>query len=490
MRRMLRTIREGQWKFFTPETIFPIDLILRKTLCQRTKKTVTFHHPLGCSCYSSDTEWLDLFAVFEVKWRLDREHETPGSPHHGAYPGMTTLTFEGANVFLPGEIVQTRVTVADGRVAEIGGPPQGKVIDARGMILAPALIDVHGDAFERQLMPRPGVYFPLETAVLETDRQLAANGIATAYHAITLGWEPGLRDVARGRDLMQAILDLAPRLGVENRVQLRWETFAFEALDVIDWALKAPLTPSLAFNDHTSMTMRAFDVPIQDRAFELSPDFSIAALDDDRMKARTATKAHRAGMAQDDYIALLGKVWGRRPKVEATIRKVADAARAAGVPMLSHDDTRAETRGYFRDLGANTAEFPMVMEAAEAARSADDAIIFGAPNAVRGGSHIGSVGAGDMVEAGLCDALASDYYYPAMLAAVERLDREKRADRSTIWSLVSAGPAKAMALEDRGDIAAGKRADLVLVDWPEGGTPAIQGTWIAGRCAYRAHPRG
>ena len=219
---------------------------------------------------------------------------------------MTTFTFEGATVYLPGEIVETNVTVADGAITEIGSTTQGTVIDARGKILAPALIDVHGDAFERQLMPRPGVFFPTDAAVIDTDRQLAANGIATAYHAITLGWEPGLRDVARGKQLMEALQNLAPRLLVENRVQLRWETFAFEALDVIEWALKSALTPSIAFNDHTSMTMRAYDVPIQDRAFELSPDFSIASLDDARMKSRTASKAKRAGLCEDDYITLLG----------------------------------------------------------------------------------------------------------------------------------------------------------------------------------------
>jgi len=86
--------------------------------------------------------------------------------------------------------------------------------------------------------------------------------------------------------------------------------------------------------------------------------------------------------------------------------------------------------------------------------------------------------------------LASDYYYPAMLAAVDRLDREQRADRRSLWSLVSTGPARAMNLTDRGEIATGKRADLVLVDWPEGATPAIQGTWVAGRCAYRGMPAG
>jgi alpha-D-ribose 1-methylphosphonate 5-triphosphate diphosphatase len=397
-------------------------------------------------------------------------------------------TFVGATAYLPGEVAQTNVTMSDGRIVEIGGPAQGEVIDARGLILAPALIDVHGDAFERQLMPRPDVYFPVEAAVIDTDRQLASTGIATAYHAITLGWEPGLRDVNRGRGLMQAMRDLAPRLTVENRVQLRWETFAFEALDVIDWALGGPLLPSIAFNDHTSMAMRALDTSVQDRGFELSPDFATASLDDERLRQRTAKNAKRAGLSDDDYLALLGKVWDRRREVPGMIAKVAEMGRKAGAPMLSHDDTRAETRAWFRDHGASVAEFPMVLEAAQAARDAGDTIIFGAPNAARGGSHIGSLSAGDMVEAGLCDALASDYFYPAMLAAVARLDHERRADRLTLWSLVSDGPARTMNLTDRGEISVGKRADLVLVDWPDGHAPSILGTWVAGRAAYRGEP--
>ena len=396
-----------------------------------------------------------------------------------------TQTFVGAQVYLPGEIANTTVTVADGVIVEIGGQVLGSEISAHGKILAPAIIDVHGDAFERQLMPRPGVYFPIEVALIDTDRQLAANGITTAYHAITLGWEPGLRNVARGRELIQSIQDLGLRLTVENRIQLRWETFAFEALDVIESALKGPLLPSVAFNDHTSMTMRAYDVPVQERVFELSPDFSVASLEDDRMKQRTLSKAQRAGLSQEDYIAMLGKIWDRRSDVPDKISEVASMASTVGAPMLSHDDTRADTRTYFRNLGASVSEFPMVMEAVEAARKHEDLIILGAPNAARGGSHIGSVGAADLIEAGLCDALASDYFYPAMLAAIDRLDREKRADRVTLWSLLSSGPARAMRLNDRGSITIGSRADLVLVDWTKGQAPVIEGTWIAGRAAYR-----
>ena len=403
--------------------------------------------------------------------------------------GSTAI--RGAMVMLPDALEEADVVVADGLVASVGqGAAADAEVDGRGLILAPALIDVHGDAFERQVMPRAGVFPPLDVALLDTDRQLAANGIATAYHAVTLSWEPGLRSVDRGAGILRALTRLAPRLLVENRVQLRWETFGFEAEDLIAEALEGPLLPAIAFNDHTSMTMRAFDVAIQDRAFELSPDFTVAALDDDRMRQRTAKKAERAGMPEDAYRALLGRIWERRDGVDAAIRRVAAMGRAAGAPMLSHDDTRARTRAYYRDLGARVAEFPMVPEAAEAARAGGDAIVFGAPNAMRGGSHIGSLGAGDMVEAGLCDALASDYFYPAMHAALARLDAERRAPRPALWSLASRGPAAALGLHDRGRIAPGLRADLVLLDWPTGGAPAIQATWVAGREAYRARPRG
>lgn len=400
-------------------------------------------------------------------------------------------TFVGAEVYLPDEIAVTNVTVENGIIVEIGDQLRGTAIVAQDKILAPALIDVHGDAFERQVMPRPGVFFPMETAVLETDRQLAANGIATTYHSVTLSFEPGLRSVERAQAMMQAIRDLAPRLSVENRIQLRWETFAFEALDVLDWAMDAPLKPSLAFNDHLSMAMRSGATAIQDRLFEHNPAFEVMDLDDEALfSKRYRRHTERSGLSFEDHKALVRRVWSRRPDVIDTLKTVAAKASAKGIPMLSHDDTQAETRAFYHELGATTAEFPMTQPPIDQARTGGDRVVFGAPNAVRGGSHIGSVSAADLVEAGQCDMLASDYYYPAMLAAVDRLDREKRADRLALWSLISSGPAQAMGLEDRGEISVGKRADLVLVDWPRGQTPAVQGTWVAGRCAYRAFPNG
>lgn len=401
---------------------------------------------------------------------------------------MNDICFKGAKVFLPDDVVETTVRIADGQIAEIGGPTSGAVVDASGLILAPALVDVHGDAFERQLMPRPGVFFPMDVALLETDRQLAANGIATTYHSLTFSWEPGLRSLSRGQDFLAALNRLARRFTVENRVQLRWETFAFDAEETIATAMTGPLTPSLAFNDHTSMSMRSFDVSVQERLFEHNPDFALADLNDPRLRERQAKQAERSNVSLDEYMELLASVWDRRGEVQPAIKRLAEVARTNGVPMLSHDDTQAETRRYYRDLGAKSAEFPMTYGPTNDARSSGDHIIFGSPNVVRGGSHIGSLSAADMVEEGLCDVLASDYFYPAMLAAVARLDREKRAPRPKLWSLISTGPAAAMGLSDRGEIAVGKRADLVLVDWPTDATPQIRATYSAGRAAYSAVP--
>jgi alpha-D-ribose 1-methylphosphonate 5-triphosphate diphosphatase len=73
----------------------------------------------------------------------------------------------------------------------------------------------------------------------------------------------------------------------------------------------------------------------------------------------------------------------------------------------------------------------------------------GAPNLVRGGSHAGKVAAGDLVAAGLVDALASDYHYPAPARAAFRLERDGM-DLARAWALVSEGPARLLGLRRSG----------------------------------------
>ncbi len=401
------------------------------------------------------------------------------------------LLIEGAQVILPDRMQHCSVRLEDGVITGLDVPRDGaQVIDARGLILAPAMIDIHGDAFERQLMPRPDVFFPLDLALLETDRQLAGNGIATAYHALTLSWEPGLRSVERGEQVLDQLTALAPRLRIDNRLQLRWETFCFEARPLIARALTSAQAPALAFNDHTSMAVLHPDTPLQSRPFDHDPGFPVTDMTSAAFAQKMSARALRSGLSREDYVQLITRIWQRRPEVPAAIDTMAQLGRAAGAPMLSHDDTQLKTRQFYRDRGARISEFPMRVEVAQAARDAGDFIVFGAPNVVRGTSHIGSPSAAAMVQQGLCDILASDYFYPAMLAAVARLRADAVAPLPALWQLVSQSPARALGLQDRGRIEAGARADIVLLDWPEGASPAPLLTLSAGRIAHAGRSFG
>jgi alpha-D-ribose 1-methylphosphonate 5-triphosphate diphosphatase len=226
--------------------------------------------------------------------------------------------------------------------------------------------------------------------------------------------------------------------------------------------------------------------PLQTRPFDHDPDFPVVDMDSPGLAAKMETRAKRSGMETANFIALMREIWQRRPEVPAVIAQAGVKAGAAGAPMLSHDDSQPETRDFYRGHGAKISEFPMNPTVTLAAREAGDWIVFGAPNAARGGSHLGSPGAADMVTEGLCDILASDYYYPAMLAAVARLQADGIGSLPDLWKLVAANPAAALGLDDRGDIAVGRRADLVLLDWPEGRTPVVCQCIVGGRAAYGA----
>jgi len=400
---------------------------------------------------------------------------------------MSAELIEGARVVFEDRVEQVSIRIEGGRITGIDGPREGAtVVDGRGRLLAPAFVDIHGDAFERQIMPRPGVIVPVDVALLETDRQLAANGIATAYHALTLSWEPGLRSVDMGWDILCALKALSPRLTVENRLQLRWETFCPEALPLIVEALDAALTPSVAFNDHTSAALLHPSIAVHDRPFDLVPDYPVTDMTTPDFVQKMEARAKRSNMSTTDYVALMGRIWNRRSRVADDIATVAFLARDGAAPMLSHDDSQIETRDFYRKLGSRIAEFPMHERVFLSAREAGDWIVLGAPNAMRGGSHLGSPGAAEMVARGLCDILASDYFYPAMLGALARLYADGIGDLAALWRLVSTNPAAAMGLADRGRIALGQRADLILLDWPDGAAPSVRRTWSASRAGYSA----
>jgi alpha-D-ribose 1-methylphosphonate 5-triphosphate diphosphatase len=369
------------------------------------------------------------------------------------------LRIEGGRVLVGDRFETTSVDLDDGVIRAIGRDGgAARALDAGGLLVLPGIVDIHGDAFERQMMPRPGVHFALDIALMDTDRQVLANGITTVFHGVTWSWEPGLRSADNARDLLVAMEALRPRLGADTRFHLRHETYNLDAeAEVAGW-IDARRIGLLAFNNH---------VPDVDKS----------------RPAKIAQMAERSGLPLDEFMALVGRVNGRAGEVPGSIERLAARARASGVPLLSHDDASPDERRRFRAIGCRLAEFPVTIETAQEAASGGDDIVLGAPNVVRGGSHIGWINAKDMIARGLCSILASDYYYPAQLIAAFRLSADEVAPLEKAWALISENPAAAVGLSDRGVIAAGRRADVILVD-AASSRPQVVAAIVAGRIVH------
>lgn len=370
----------------------------------------------------------------------------------------------GGRVLRPdGDLSGRPLAVADGIVVEGAAAKAAGRWDAGGCLVLPGIVDIHGDAFERQLMPRPGVQFAYGLALLETDRQLVANGITTAYHGLTLSWEPGLRSVEGARAFRKALAEMRPRLAADTRLHLRFEIFCLDAVDEIERWVEEGTIDVLAFNDHIAHILIQANDP-----------------------RKLATYSARTGMGVESFLDLLNRVHARKDEVPAAVDRLAAVARARGVPMISHDDETPEMRRRYAAIGCDISEFPLDRETAEAARRLRNPVVLGSPNVLRGGSHCGRLTAADSVAAGLCSILSSDYYYPAPLHAVFRLIADGVTTLPEAWRLVSSNPAKAAGLSDRGEIAPGKRADLVIVDDADPAYPRVVATFVAGKIAYAA----
>jgi alpha-D-ribose 1-methylphosphonate 5-triphosphate diphosphatase len=376
---------------------------------------------------------------------------------------VTDIFLEGGRALIGSELVETSLGVSGTDIAQIDAA-RGRArlaIDARNLLVLPGIVDLHGDAFERQMMPRAGVDFPIDVALADTDRQVISNGITTVFHATTWSWEPGLRSGDNARRLLEAIERQRPQFAADTRFHLRHETYNLDAEDEISQWLAEGRVDLFAFNDHM--------------------DGVVADISNPRKRNRMV---ERTGLSSEDFDRLVAHIVSRAADVPASISRLAAAARAAGVRMLSHDDATPAMRKAFRDMGVMLAEFPINEATAQEAASHGDAIVYGAPNVLRGGSHTGWTKASDMIAKGLCSVLASDYYYPAPLLAAFRLASDGVLPLTEAWRLVSAAPAQATGLTDRGTLAAGRRADILLVDDSIPLRPRLVAVIAAGRLVH------
>ena len=369
-----------------------------------------------------------------------------------------------ARVVLADRVIERGwVAVSDGAVAEYGeGAPPERGQDLGGDLLMPGLVELHTDHLEAHYSPRPKVHWDPVAAVVSFDGQLATSGITTVLDSLRVWNEPGVEAVdGQGETLARAIdaARAAELLRVDHLLHLRCEV-----------PMPCVIAEATRLMDHPQVRLASLmDHTPGQRQFR------------DEQKLRDYYRGKKGGLSD----AELDELFRKRIEYQAAYahdnyRAIVELARRHDVPIASHDDTTLDhVADAVRDRVA-IAEFPTTVEAAQALHAAGVRVLMGAPNLVRGGSHAGNVATVDLARAGVLDVMSSDYMPASLLMAALQLPKVVPAiDLPAAVRTVTKTPAEAVGLGDRGEIAVGKRGDLIRVHLA-GDVPAVRATWQRG----------
>lgn len=380
-------------------------------------------------------------------------------------PGCVIVN--GTVVSPDGLLENASVVVKGGRIAAVGTGGLSKeqaVVDATGLLILPGFVDLHSDAVESEIQPRPGGRFPVEMALIELDKRLAACGITTMFHSLSFS-ATDKNEMRRAEVARSVVLDihaLAGRLTVRNLIHGRYEIIDAECAPLMEALIREGRIHLFSIMDHT---------PGQGQFVSM-----------DHFKAYYGTVDHMTAEELEDLAER--RLEARRSLDMVHVDHLATLCRKCGVPMASHDDDSAEKVSWLRDLGIRFCEFPVNAEAAQSASRLGLHVLMGAPNVLRGESLTGNLSGREAVRRGWCDIIASDYAPASMLHAVFELHRLEVAPLHALVNMVSLNPARAVGLDGRiGAVRAGMSADLVLVDAAEE-VPRIRATFVEGRLAF------
>ncbi len=374
------------------------------------------------------------------------------------------VVLANAEVITPGGAFRGRVVLLGDKIAELaeGGDVPAGAIDCGGDVVAPGLVELHTDNLERHIRPRPAVNWPHNAAIAAHDAELASCGITTVFDAIRVGSIEGKGGTGwsrYARELADEVLAMRAKgaLKISHHLHLRAEICSHSLIDELAQFGPEDRVGIVSLMDHTPGQRQFTDIG----QYEIYMKGK-HGLSDDSFEEHVRTRQALGEQVRDTH----------------EVAAVAAAGRFGAV-LASHDDTLVDHVDRSAGYGIALAEFPTTLAAAQACRAHGIAVMMGAPNLVRGGSHSGNVAAADLAEAGLLDILSSDYVPSALLFAAIRL--------GTLWedlpralATVSSAPAKAAGLTDRGEISVGQRGDLVRFRL-EGEVPVLQGVWSSGR---------
>ncbi|WP_414571282.1 alpha-D-ribose 1-methylphosphonate 5-triphosphate diphosphatase [Nostoc sp. CCY 9925] len=382
---------------------------------------------------------------------------------------LTTLkrakvAIQGADVLTPeGWIKDATVLIEDGRFVTIdgGSSPNGfDFVNAKGLQMLPGIIDLHGDAFERMICPRPGVNFPLEMAIAENDRNLLFAGITTFFCSITDSYEPGLRSRDSARALIEFILGTGKQvLSCNHRIHIRHEEANTKGHEELcDW-LTSGRVQLLSINDH------------------------LPPVGDPQMLGRYLNGLRRRiSISEEEIKEFIVQVQEQRHEGYEQVEELVELAHTYRIPLASHDDDCEEKVAQSQRRQVAIAEFPGSIALAAQSRAYGAAVLMGAPNLVRGGSHVGYMSVADAAKNDVLDCLCSDYHYPSLFHAPFKLAELGLMSFEQAWTLVSSRPAVAVGISDRkGKISPGLDADFLLISANNSLPTAIASVYITGQ---------
>ena len=370
--------------------------------------------------------------------------------------------FSNARIVTADEIVVGTLLVRDGKIADIASGASRAGEDMEGDTLIPGCVELHTDHLETHLQPRPKVRWNLEAALHAHDGQIAMSGITTVFDALRVGLEG---DTEFGADDMSAMAETIAaanadgRLRADHFIHLRCEVSVPDVIDHFD---------TISQNDRVRLASVMDHAPGQ-RQF--------VSLEAYRIYYQGKKKLSNAEF--DAYSAR--RVAESEANSDRNRRIIASRCQASGITMASHDDATAAHVAESVALGIALAEFPTTIEAAKLSREAGLHVLMGAPNVVRGGSHSGNVSALELLQADALDILSSDYVPFSLVQAAFLLAERADIDLPHAIRLVSANPADAAGLSDRGRIEIGRRADLVRIGTASGRTPRVAAVWREGK---------
>lgn len=372
---------------------------------------------------------------------------------------MSSTSFRNAKIVLAEAVLEGSLSVEDGLIGAIDSGSSGTGADLEGDYLLAGLVELHTDHLENHYRPRLKIFWPPAAALHAHDVQIAGSGITTVFDAVRIGSDADLPNMdEHAAQLIGAIREggVDGTTRAEHFIHLRCELPSPDVAAHFEQFCSYPEVRLASIMDHT---------PGQ-RQFQSIEHYAM-------FYKRNQSDAEFASFIVDRQSE-------QSRYADANRRAIFELGRARGVVFASHDDATVEhVEDSLRD-GVRIAEFPTTKVAAEASHAGGLAVLMGAPNVVRGKSHSGNVSAKELAVTGCLDILSSDYVpFAPMQAAFLLPELVAGMTLPQAVAMVSRNPARAVGLDDRGEIRTGLRADLVRVSVVRG-HPVVREVWRQG----------